>query len=124
MQVLLIYCFLTVSTRPAASKQLFRLKKSKLFFTQGFQLSGHHAVKLVLHKKTMEIFLNNPSGFFQSVLQLLRFKVSLTCICINQNIPFNENNKRTPLSVVQMVKTKPGKTQIRSKLHGLSEFLS
>ena len=50
MQVLLIYCFLTVSTRPAASKQLFRLKKKWTFFTQIFQLSVHHAVKLVLHQ--------------------------------------------------------------------------
>ena len=84
----------------------------------------HHAVKLVLHKEQWRFSSITRGVFFQSVLQLLRFKVSLTCICINQNIPFNENNKRTPLSVVQMVKTKPGKTQIRSKLHGLSEFLS
>lgn len=83
----------------------------------------HHAVKLVLHQTQLR-FSSINRVFFLSVLQLLRFKVLPTCICINQNIPFNKNNKRTPLSVVQMVKAQPGKTQIRSKLHGLSEFLS
>ena len=102
---------------------IVQIEKKVNFFYTNISIICASCSKTRVTSNTIEIFLNKPC-FFLSVLQLLRFKVLPTCICINQNIPFNKNNKRTPLSVVQMVKAQPGKTQIRSKLHGLSEFLS
>lgn len=63
MQVLLIYCFLTVSTRPAASKQLFRLKKKVNFFYTNISIICASCSKTRVTSNTIEIFLNKPCFF-------------------------------------------------------------